>query len=133
MEGICDIKKFEFVEDDFINKNNIKWIKGVEVIKVDIRIKKVIVFNGEEIEFDKLFIVIGFNIFFLFILNLKEVLNVIGFCNFDDCEKIMEMLKICDNIVVMGVGFVGIDVILGLIYIGKNVVFVEMKDYMFLI
>lgn len=130
MEGIRDIKKLEFVEDDFINKNNIKWIKGVEATKVDIRTKKVIVSNGEEIEFDKLLIATGSNTFFPPIPNLKEAPNAIGFRNFDDCEKIMEMSKTCDNIVVMGAGLVGIDVISGLTHTGKNVALVEMKDHM---
>ncbi|OOM09165.1 NAD(P)/FAD-dependent oxidoreductase [Clostridium saccharobutylicum] len=130
MEGIRDIKKLEFVEDDFINKNNIKWVKGVEATKVDIRTKKVIVSNGEEIEFDKLLIATGSNTFFPPIPNLKEAPNAIGFRNFDDCEKIMEMSKTCDNIVVMGAGLVGIDVISGLTHTGKNVALVEMKDHM---
>lgn len=130
MEGIRDIKKLEFVEDDFINKNNIKWIKGVEATKVDVRTKKVIVSNGEEFEFDKLLVATGSNTFFPPIPNLKEAPNAIGFRNFDDCEKIMEMSKTCDNIVVMGAGLVGIDVISGLTHTGKNVALVEMKDHM---
>ncbi|AGX43622.1 NAD(P)/FAD-dependent oxidoreductase [Clostridium saccharobutylicum] len=130
MEGIRDIKKLKFVEDDFINKNNIKWLKGVEATKVDVRTKKVIVSNGEEIEFDKLLIATGSNTFFPPIPNLKEAPNAIGFRNFDDCEKIMEMSKTCDNIVVMGAGLVGIDVISGLTHTGKSVALVEMKDHM---
>lgn len=130
MEGIRDIKKLEFVEDDFINKNNIKWLKGVEATKVDVNSKKIMVSNGEEIEFDKLLIATGSNTFFPPIPNLKEAPNAIGFRNFDDCEKIMEMSKTCDNIVVMGAGLVGIDVISGLTHTGKSVALVEMKDHM---
>lgn len=130
MEGIRNAKKLEFVEDDFINKNNIKWLKGAEVTKVDVSTKKVIVSTGEEVEFDKLLIATGSNTFFPPIPNLKDAPNAIGFRNFDDCEKIMEMSKTCENIVVMGAGLVGIDVISGLTHTGKKVALVEMKDHM---
>jgi len=130
MEGIRDVKKLEFVEDDFINKNNIKWIKNAEASKVDVQSKEVIISTGETVEFDKLLIATGANTFFPPIPNLKAAPNAIGFRNFDDCEKIMEMSKTCENIVVMGAGLVGIDVISGLIHTGKNIALVEMKDHM---
>lgn len=62
--------------------------------------------------------------------NLKTAPNAIGFRNFDDCEKIMKLSKTCDNIVVMGAGLVGIDVISGLTHTGKSIALVEMKDRM---
>lgn len=130
MEGIRDVKKLEFMEDDFISKNNINWIKGTEAIGVDPKAKKVMISNGEAVEFDKLLIATGSNTFFPPIPNLREAPNAIGFRNFDDCEKIMESSKTCNNIVVMGAGLVGIDVISGLIHTGKNISLVEMKDHM---
>lgn len=130
VEGIRDVKKLEFVEDDFINKNNIKWIKGMEATKVDVKSKEVIISNGEAVKFDKLLIATGANTFFPPIPNLNSAPNAIGFRNFDDCEKIMELSKTCENIVVMGAGLVGIDVISGLAHTGKNVMLVEMKDHM---
>ena len=130
MEGIRDTKKLEFVEDDFINKNNINWIKDVEVSGIDTKSKTVMISNGEKVEFDKLLIATGANTFFPPIPNLKSAPNAIGFRNFDDCEKIMELSKTCNNIVVMGAGLVGIDVISGLIHTGKSIALVEMKDHM---
>jgi len=130
MEGIRDVKKLEFVEDDFINKNNIKWIKNVEATKLDISLKEVMISNGEKVKFDKLLIATGCNTFFPPIPNLKSAPNAIGFRNFDDCEKIMELSKKCKSIVVMGAGLVGIDVISGLIHTEKNIALVEMKDHM---
>ena len=89
MEGIRDVKKLEFVEDDFINKNKINWIKGTEVTGIDVNEKKVIVSTGEEFQFDKLLVATGANTFFPPIPNLKAAKNAIGFRNFDDCEKIL--------------------------------------------
>lgn len=130
MEGIRDIKRLEFVEDNFVDNNNINWLKGVEVIGVDAKAKKVMISSGEEVEFDKLLIATGSNTFFPPIPNLRTAPNAIGFRNFDDCERIMELAKTCDNIVIMGAGLVGIDVISGLMHTGKNIALVEMKDHM---
>ena len=49
MEGIRDVKKLEFIEDGFIEKNNINWIKGVAVTGLNAEDKKVILENGEEV------------------------------------------------------------------------------------
>lgn len=130
MEGIRDVKKLEFVEDGFIEKNNINWIKGVEVTSVNAEDKKVTLNNGSEVEFDKLLIASGAHTFFPPIPHLASAKNSIGFRNFDDCEKIMEMAKSAENIVVMGAGLVGIDVISGLLHSGKNISLVEMQNRM---
>lgn len=130
MEGIRDVKKLEFVEDNFIEKNNINWVKGVAVTGVDINEKCVKLENGESVEYDKLLIATGAHTFFPPIPHLKTAKNSIGFRNFDDCEKIMEMSKTCKNVVVMGAGLVGIDVISGLLHTNCNVSLVEMQDRM---
>lgn len=130
MEGIRDIKRLEFVEDDFINKNNIEWIKGNEAVKIDVNSKEVVLLDGGMVVFDKLLIATGSNTFFPPIPNLRTAPNAIGFRNFDDCEKVMELSKACDNIVIMGAGLIGIDVISGLLHTGKNIALVEMKDHM---
>lgn len=130
MEGIRDVKKLEFVEDNFIEENKIEWIKGIGAASLNVREKEVVLEDGRKVSFDKLLIATGANTFFPPIPHLREAKNAIGFRNFDDCEKIMEMSKVCNNIVVMGAGLVGIDVISGLIHTGKNISLVEMKGHM---
>ena len=130
MEGIRDLKKLEFVEDGFIEKNNINWIKGMAATKVDAKEKTVTLEDGSKVSFDKLLIATGANTFFPPIPHLQSAKNSVGFRNFDDCEKIMEMAKTSENIVVMGAGLVGIDVITGLLHTGKKVALVEMQDRM---
>ncbi|AKA69876.1 NAD(P)/FAD-dependent oxidoreductase [Clostridium scatologenes] len=130
MEGIRDVKRLEFVEDDFMNKNNIKWIKDNEAIKIDVNLKEVVLLDERIVKFDKLLIATGSNTFFPPIPNLRTAPNAIGFRNFDDCEKVMELSKTCDDIVIMGAGLIGIDVISGLLHTGKNIALVEMKDHM---
>ena len=132
MEGIRDVKKLEFIEDGFIEKNNINWIKGLAATGLNAEDKKVILENGQEVEFDKLLIATGSHTFFPPIPHLKEAKNSIGFRNFDDCETIMEEARkeSCKHIVIMGAGLVGIDVITGLLEYGKELALVEMQDRM---
>ncbi len=130
MEGIRDVKKLEFVEDNFIEKNNINWVKGVAVTGVDINEKCVKLENDESVGYDKLLIATGSHTFFPPIPHLKTAKNSIGFRNFDDCEKIMEMSKTCKNVVIMGAGLVGIDVISGLLHTDCTVHLVEMQNRM---
>ena len=54
MEGIRTPKQLEFMEDGFIEKNNINWVSGVSVTKVDPDAKIVTVEDGRTFEFDKL-------------------------------------------------------------------------------
>ncbi|MBE6050493.1 MAG: NAD(P)/FAD-dependent oxidoreductase [Clostridium sp.] len=130
MEGVRDTKKLEFVEDGFIENNNINWIKGVGASEINAEEKTVVLEDGQVVEFDKLLIATGANTFFPPIPHLRTAKNAIGFRNFDDCETIMEKAKTCENIVVMGAGLVGIDVISGLLHYGKNVYLVEMQNRM---
>lgn len=130
MEGIRDLKRLQFVKESFIDENNIDWIKGVAVTKIDDEQKKVILENGREVQFDKLLIATGASTFFPPIPHLREAKNAVGFRNLDDCEKIMELSKQCKNIVVMGAGLVGIDVVSGLVHTGNAVSLVEMKTHM---
>lgn len=130
MEGIRDTKKLEFVEDGFIEKNNINWIKGIGAAEVKSAEKIVVLEDGREVSFDKLLIATGANTYFPPIPHLSTAKNSIGFRNFDDCEKIMKMSKTAENIVVVGAGLVGIDVISGLLHTGKKISLVEFQDRM---
>lgn len=130
MEGVRDTKKLEFVEDGFIEKNNINWIKGASATGVDTDKKLVILENNEEVSYDKLLIATGSHTFFPPIPHLNTAKNSIGFRNFDDCEKIMEMSKTCENVVIMGAGLVGIDVISGLLHTDCKVALVEFQNRM---
>lgn len=132
MEGLRDLKRLEFMEDNFWKLYDIKWIKGVAVTGLKVEEKKVILEDDREIEYDKLLIATGSHTFFPPIPHLVSAKNSIGFRNLDDCEYIMKEAKKdeCKHIVIMGAGLVGIDVITGLLEYGKELTLVEMQDRM---
>ena len=130
LEGIRDIKALEFVEDGFIEKNQIHWIKGVSVEKIEPKQKVLILSDGREVSYDKVLLATGASTFFPPVKNLKEAKGVYGLRNLDDAIEIKEKAKDAKNIVVMGAGLVGIDALTGLLHYGKNLTLVEFKGHM---
>lgn len=130
LKGIRDLKKLSFVEENFIEKNKIEWIKGREVIGVNTELQYVKLDNKSEIKYDKLLIASGSHSFIPKIDGIDGAKNLVGFRNFDDVEKIEEMLPNIKNIVIMGGGLVGVDAAAGLLHKNKNIYLVEMGDRM---
>ncbi|CUN97595.1 NADH peroxidase [Turicibacter sanguinis] len=130
LEGIRDIKALEFVEDGFIEKNNINWIKGVAVEKIEPKQKELILSDGRTVSYDKVLLATGASTFFPPVKNLNDAKNVFGLRNLDDAIEIKEKAQYAKNIVVMGAGLVGIDALTGLLHYGKNLTLVEFKGYM---
>ncbi len=125
MSGKRTLKGLSFVEEDFFDKFDIKWMGGLEAIGLDQGKKRIQLSNGEEVAYDKLLIATGGHSFFPPIKNLDKAKNVVGFRNMEDIFEIMELIKEKDNIVVMGGGLVGVDAIDGLVDKGKNIALVE--------
>ena len=130
LEGIRDIKALEFVEDGFIEKNNINWIKGVAVEKIEPKQKELILSEGRTVSYDKVLLATGASTFFPPVKNLNDAKNVFGLRNLDDAIEIKEKAQYAKNIVVMGAGLVGIDALTGLLHYGKNLTLVEFKGHM---
>ena len=130
LEGIRDIKALEFVEDGFIEKNDINWIKGVSVEKIDPQQKVLNLSDGSQVSYDKVLLATGASTFFPPVKNLQEAKNVFGLRNLDDAIEIKEKAQHAKNIVVMGAGLVGIDALTGVLHYGKNLTLVEFKSHM---
>ena len=125
-----DIKQLEFIEDGFIEKNNIHWIKNTAVESVQKDERTVQLSNGDKITYDKLLLATGANTFYPPITGLKEARNVVGLRNLEDALTIKEKAKQAKNIIVMGAGLVGIDAISGLLRVDATITLVEFKGHM---
>lgn len=130
IEGIRDLKKLQFVPQNFIEDNKVNWMKGESATSIDTESKEVITSKGNRVPFDKLLIATGSHVFFPPIPGLKEAKNAIGFHDLHECEAIMERAKTAEHIVIMGAGLVGIDAVSGLLHLGKSLTIVEMRDRM---
>ncbi len=130
LEGIRDIKHLEFVEDEFIEKKNIHWLKGVSVVALDETQKLLSLSNHQTLSYDKLLLATGAHTFFPPITNLVGAVGVYGLRTLDDAKQIKEKAQQAKHIVVMGAGLVGIDALTGLLHYGKPLTLVEFKSHM---
>lgn len=122
------IGELDFTEENFFEKNNIKWIKGVKVTELNSDEKNLILSNGEILTYDKLLISSGASAFIPPVENLREANNVVGLRNLEDAITIREQAKGVKNVVVLGAGLVGIDALSGLIDSGVNISLIEMSN-----
>ena len=93
ISGHRTVEKLDFTTKDFFKNNNIKWLKGLEVLDVDSKEHTVSLSNGEVLNYDKLLICSGASSFIPPVENLRTANNVIGLRNLDDAEKIKEALR----------------------------------------
>lgn len=128
--GERTLEKLSFVESDFVNLFQIKWIKGKSCTGLNPAEKKVILEDGEEIQYDKLLIATGSHTFIPPVKNLKEAKNVIGFRNIEDMEVLKQAAREAKNIIVMGAGLVGLDCASGFLELGVKVTLVEMAEWL---
>lgn len=128
ISGVRTVEQLDFSEKDFIEKYNILWKKGVEVIKLNDEEKTLTLSNEEVLKYDKVLICSGASSFIPPIENLRTANNVVGLRNLDDAETMVKVGKKVRSAVVLGAGLVGIDAISGLMNYDLNLTLVEMGD-----
>ena len=123
-----DAAGISFVDPDFFEKNQITWLPGKTVNRLDTQRKKVYTDQGDEVSYDRLLIATGAESFIPPVGNLREAENVFGLRHLRDAQAIDELAKDVENIVIIGSGLVGLDAAYGLMETGKKVSIVEMAD-----
>lgn len=127
IEGKRDVPALSFIEKDYIEQNNIRWLKGASVACVDTTAKTLALSTGETVAYDKLLLATGANTHYPPIANLSTAGNVLGLRNLDDAKALKAKAQTASHIVVLGAGLVGIDAVAGLLHTGKPVTLVEMQ------
>ncbi|MGL5765777.1 MAG: NAD(P)/FAD-dependent oxidoreductase, partial [Sarcina sp.] len=128
IRGERSVEKLNFSEFDFMEKYNIKWLKGLEVLKVNSEDKTILLSDNELISYDKLLICSGASSFIPPIENLRTANYVYGLRNLEDAIEIKKRAKSVNAIAVLGAGLIGIDAISGLMDYGANLTLIEMGD-----
>ncbi len=128
LDGRREIEALDFTPDNFFDMYDIEWIKGVEVVGIKIKDKKIILDNGSNIDYDKLLLSTGASSFLPPIENLRTANNVIGLRNLDDAIRIKEIVTKVRNIAILGAGLVGVDALAGLLGYDVNLTLIEMGD-----
>ncbi|MBE5970865.1 MAG: NAD(P)/FAD-dependent oxidoreductase [Lachnospiraceae bacterium] len=129
-KGERERKLLSFVAEDFFLKNKVDCIMGKRAERIDKQLKKVILEDGESLDYDKLLLATGSHAFIPPIKGIKETKGVFAFHDLADCDAVLENVEEAKNIVILGAGLVGIDAADGLCAKGKSITIVDMKDHM---
>ncbi|MCL2839484.1 MAG: FAD-dependent oxidoreductase [Defluviitaleaceae bacterium] len=120
-------KTMSFIDDNFFQKNNIRWINGKTVTGVD-TIKKLVVMDNTSESFDTLLIATGSDSISLPHIGVQNYKNMVALRSLSDAKMIREHAKAIENIIIVGAGLVGLDVAYALIDLGKKPTVVDMSD-----
>ena len=118
-----------FVDVDFMDKNNIIWIKNTIAKSIDTK-NKVVNLEDESIKYDKLLIATGAKSFIPPIKNIKEGNNIYSLRDIEDVFYIKEKIKKSKKVAIIGAGLIGIDVLTSLLEINNlEVSLIYPNDY----
>ena len=121
-----DVKGINFVPEDFFEKNQIRWVKGEKVTRVNPEEKTVEMECEAVLPYDKLLIATGAAFFIPPIENFREASNVYGFRDFSDAEAMDRAVEGKKRVFIVGSGLVGLDAASALCERGYEVSIAEM-------
>lgn len=116
ISGHISVESINFIEDNFIEENNINWLKNKTVNTIDTE-NKIVKIDNEDISYDKLLIATGASAFIPPIKNIKEGNHIYPLRNIEDVFDIKEKIKTSKKVAIIGAGLIGIDALTALMEI----------------
>ena len=113
--------------DDFYPKNNIDLVKGHEVVTVDRSARAATLDNGDVIRYDKLLLATGASPRELDVPG-SDLRNIFYLRTIEESEAIRAAVREAKNVVLVGAGYLNMEVGAGALQRGKNVTFIEATD-----
>ena len=125
-----ELEQFLFFPSKFYKENNIKLITEEKIVKVDFDKKTLTSSKNNDFNYDQLLIATGSKNQKLDIENLdKKIQNeIIYLRNIEESEEIKKRINIANEILVIGGGFIGLEIASSASQLGKKVTIVEMGD-----
>ncbi len=110
---------------DFFEKNGVEVLSGRKLVGLDVDKKRVKLDDGAELEYSKLLLAIGGKPFVPPIKGMEKE-GVFTFTEFEQAKAVREFVKGAKKVVVVGAGFIGMEVAEALSRRGIEVVVVEL-------
>ena len=127
LDNTFEKERLYFKKINFFVENKVLLKLGTKAIKVDIDKKKVDLSDGTSISFDKLVFATGSRVRKLDFPG-KDLNSVHYLRGLDDAEKIKSNLEFSNNLVIVGAGYIGLEVAAIATEKGIAVTVVEMAD-----
>ena len=119
-----NIDALRFVEEDFLEKNNIRWVGEHKVTHIHPESKTVTTDKGD-FSYDKLLLAPGAKAIVPPICILELVKNLYSFRHLSDAKAIQAAAASGERVVIIGAGLVGLSVAESLLKLNKKVMVVE--------
>jgi NAD(P)H-nitrite reductase large subunit len=126
--GKADKSRIYFSHPDYLKDLKAEVLYGRQVTRVKASEKKVLLDSSEEITYEKLLIASGGKPIRPRIKG-DDAPQVINFMTIEDAEKMKELAQDCQTAVVLGGGLIGLKATEALVDLYKEVVMVELADY----
>jgi len=121
------IEKLIAYKDSYYKDKNINVILNKGAVRIDSENKKVMFEDGSMMEYDKLLLATGARPRYPNIEGMDKE-GILKFRGASDSDEIIEHVDICDNVVILGGGVLGIEAANSLVNLGKDVTVLESAD-----
>jgi nitrite reductase (NADH) large subunit len=121
------IEKLIAYKDTYYEDKKIKVILNKRAVRIDSENKKVEFKDGSIMEYDKLLLATGARPRYPNIEGMDKE-GILKFRGASDSDEIIDHVEICDNVVILGGGVLGIEAANSLVNLGKNVTVIESAD-----
>lgn len=128
LSGEKTAEKINFVEPDFFEKYQVRWISGQGAEEIYPEPKEVLLSDGSRESYDRLLIASGARPSIPPVEHLRDASGVFVFRDMPDADAILEEISQGCRVAVIGSGLVGMDVTEALLHRGCQVTVVEMAD-----
>ena len=119
-----------FFSKNYYLENNIDFVKNTNIVSADFLNQKIYSFKGITYDYDKLLVATGASNRFLTV-DKTELLpdeNLIYLRNVDESQKIKNKITHANNILIIGGGFIGLEIASSCSQLGKKVTILERGD-----
>lgn len=128
LDGKIEFEKMYYRPPDFYEKMDVDTKLGVKAVGIDVEAKRVMLENGESVEYGKLLIATGGKPFIPPIDGLKGQDNVFTFLKMDDVLAVERAIREAKRVVVLGGGIIGLMASEVLAKKGLEVKVIELAD-----
>ncbi|QPG49031.1 NAD(P)/FAD-dependent oxidoreductase [Saccharolobus solfataricus] len=126
LKGKLEKDMLFFESDDFYKRDNLEVMLNKSVERIDANLKEAILNDGSVISFDKALISTGGR---PRRLNIPGSENALYLRSLDDADRIREAASKGKNALIIGAGFIGVEVASSLITLGVKTTVVEVMPY----